>query len=401
MTERLYYTDAYQLHFEAVLLEQQSTPRGPAVRLDRTAFYPTSGGQPHDIGSLNGVPVVEVWADEDTGMIWHLLAAPLALPERATVVGQVDEERRRDHRQQHTGQHLLSAAFLRRLQAPTVSFHLGRDVSTIDLERTSLTWDEALAIEDEANQVIWENRPVTVHLVDPDDLERFHLRRPPQVTGKVRIIVIAGYDANPCGGTHVQQTGEIGQLKIVALERYKGGVRVSFVCGQRALRAHRQTLHLMQQVALALTVGQEEVPAAVTRLQEELKALRKDVSRLKEALLEAEAAALWEATPLVQGRKIIRAYWPERSFEEARWIAGHLRARPQTLVLLACGPAQAVKLVCARSDDWPELNAGALLRALLESLGGKGGGAPQVAQGGVSLSNAEALLSALDGLTVM
>ncbi len=399
MTERLYYTDAYQLTFEATVLAQQVTDRGPAVRLDRTAFYPTSGGQPHDTGSLNAIPVLEVWADEETGNIWHLVAAPLA--PGTSVLGQVDGARRQDHRQQHTGQHLLSAAFLRLLQAPTVSFHLGRDVSTIDLERPTLTWEEAFAVEDEANRVIWENRPVTVHLVDPDDLERFHLRRPPQVTGQVRIIEIAGYDANPCGGTHVRQTGEIGQLKIAGLERYKGGIRVSFVCGQRALRAHQQTLRLMQQVSAALTVGQEEVPAAVTRLQDEVKSLHKELGRLKEALLEVEADALWEAAPATaQGRKVIRAYWPERGFEEVRWIASRLRARPQTVALLACGPAQAIKLVCARSDDQADVHAGTLLRALVEPLGGKGGGSPQVAQGGVSLADAEPLRAALARLDV-
>jgi len=399
MTERLYYTDAYQLTFTATVLDQQVTDRGPAVRLDRTAFYPTSGGQPHDTGTLNAIPVLEVWVDEETEDIWHLLAAPLA--PGASVLAQVDGARRQDHRQQHTGQHLLSAAFLRLLQAPTVSFHLGRDVSTIDLERPTLSWEEALAVEDEANRVIWENRPVTVHLVDPDDLERFHLRRPPQVTGQVRIIEIADYDANPCGGTHVRQTGEIGQLKIVGLERYKGGLRVSFVCGQRALRAHQQTLRLLQQVSAALTVGQEEVPAAVTRLQDELKSLHKEMGRLKETLLAAEADALWAAAPVTaQGRKVIRGYWPERGFEEVRWIASRLRARPQTAVLLACGPAQAVKVVCARSDDWPELHAGTLLRALLDPLGGKGGGSPQVAQGGVSLADAEPLRAVLAGLDV-
>ncbi len=397
MAERLYYTDPYLLTFEAQVVKLNATPEGWAVALDRTAFYPTSGGQPHDVGYLNDVAVLEVFED-DEGEIWHRVAAPLA--EGTMVRGNIDGTRRADHRQQHTGQHLLSAAFLRLLDAPTVSFHLGREVSTIDLEIPRLSWEEAFIVEDEVNRIIWEDRTVTIHLLAPEELTRFKLRRPPQVTGTVRIIEVEGYDANPCGGTHVRRTGEIGLLKLVALERYKGGVRVSFVCGGRALRAYRQTLQLMQQVSTALTVGQEEVPAAVQRLQEEAKGLRRELTQLKETLLGYEADALWEATPARDGRKLIRAYWPERSFEEVRWIAGRLRQRPQTCVLLACGPAQEARLICSRSDDWPDLNAGALLRGLLTALGGKGGGSPQVAQGGVSMDDADRLRAAIEQFTL-
>lgn len=392
MTERLYYTDAYRLSFEGQVVALRSTERGPAVALNRSAFYPTSGGQPHDTGTLNGVAVLDVFEDE-TGEVWHLLAE--ALPVGTTVHGIIDAARRADHRQQHTGQHLLSAAFLRLLEAPTVSFHLGRELSTIDLDRASLSWEEAFGVEDEVNRVIWEDRAVAIHLVSPDDLTRFNLRRPPQVTGTVRIIEVEGYDANPCGGTHVRHTGEIGLLKLVALERYKGGVRVSFVCGERALRHYRQTLQLMQQVSSALTVGHEEVPAAVARLQEELKTTRRELGQLKEAMLAVEADALWEAAPNDDGRKVIRAYWPERSFDEVRFIAGRLRQRPMTCALLASGPAHEAKLIVSRSDDWTALNAGTVLRALLTSLGGKGGGSPQVAQGGVAVESTERLAEAI------
>ncbi len=397
MGDRLYYTDSYLLTFAAHIEALRETERGPAVCLDQSAFYPTSGGQPHDTGFLNDVPVLDVWEDEE-GAVWHLLAAPL--PVGSAVSGRIDAARRADHRQQHTGQHLLSAAFLRLYAAPTVSFHMGHELSTIDIERASLSWEEAFAVEDEVNRVIWENRAVTVHLVAPEDVGRFHLRRLPQVTGTVRIIEVADYDANPCGGTHVRQTGEIGLLKIVGLERYKGGMRVSFVCGGRALRAYRQTLQRIQQVSLALTVGQEEVPAAVARLQEEAKTLRRELGQARETLLTYEADALWEATPASEGRKLIRAYWPERSFDDARFIAGRLRQRPRTCILLACGPAHDAKFICSRSDDWDGLNAGALLRALLGELGGKGGGSPQVAQGGASVPDAARIAEALARFTV-
>ncbi len=394
MTLRLYYDDPTCREFSARVCEWRDTERGPAVRLDRTAFYPTSGGQPHDTGVLNDVAVLDVW-DEETGAIWHLLARRL---EGDHVVGQIDWGRRFDHMQQHTGQHLLSAVCVAELDAATVGFHLGATASTIDLDtgnRSALTWDDVAYVETRVNQIVFENRPVTIHNVRPDALGDIPLRKPPKVTGIVRVIWVADCDASACGGTHVQRTGEVGLLKVTDIERYKGGTRVTFLCGGRALTDYARALSVLRTVGGALSVSQDEVPAAVARLQEDLKTTRRALHQTQGELLQQEAVHLWTETPEVAGRRCIVACWADRDFAAARAIAGHLRERAHTVLLLAVVEAQGVRLVCARSDDLPHVDAAALLRALTDRLGGRGGGSSTLAQGGVPLQPVETVLAAL------
>lgn len=392
MTQRLYYDDATLRQFTAQVLEERTTEHGPAVRLDRTAFYATSGGQPHDTGTLSGVPVLDVWENEATGELWHLLARPL---EGMIVTGLVDWPRRFDHMQQHTGQHLLSAAFLRLWDAPTVGFHLGREASTIDLPLPQLSWEAAFKVEDEVNQLIWEDRPVTARFVTPEELATLALRKLPNVTGPVRIVTVADYDATACGGTHVARTGEIGLAKITGLERYKGGVRVTFLCGGRALRDYRRTLRILSELAASFTVAQAELPQALTRLQEEAQETRRALHKAQTALLENEADQLWAATPLNNGVRQVVAHWSGRTFAEVQTIAARLRERPQTVILLAVTEERGTRLVCARSEDLPAVDAAALLRRALAPLRGKGGGTPGLAQGGGPVAPPEAIQAAL------
>ncbi len=397
MTEKLYYRDAGQLTFTTRLREQRETARGPVVRLEATAFYPTSGGQPHDLGTLNGVAVLDVWND-DQGEIWHLLTAPLDIPQ---VTGHVDAERRRDHRQQHSGQHLLSAACRRLLGAATIGFHLGSESSTIDLDLPQLQWEEAFHLEDEVNRLIWENRAVSARFVSDAELEALALRKEPQVEGAVRIVSVEGYDATPCGGTHVARTGEIGLLKITGLERYKGGTRVTFRCGERALTDYRRGLRLLQTLSTELTVGQEELPAAVARLQEEARTTRHALHQAQDALLAAEATKIWNAAPPEKAEvRILRRHWPQRDFGEVQGLARRLRERPRTVVLFATGAEEGVRFVCARSDDLPEVDAEQLLRRLAAPLDGRGGGSPALAQGGAPPTSHENVADALKGITV-
>jgi len=208
MTRRLYYDDATLVTFDARIVAQRETERGLAVQLDQTAFYPTSGGQPHDTGTLAGIPVVDVWDEEDVGgpgAVWHLLEAGAAAV-GDTVTGVIDWARRFDHMQQHTGQHILSAACVELYQGNTVGFHLCSEASTIDLDLPQFSWEAAFKVEDAVNSVIWENRPVTIHTVTRDDLGNIPLRKPPKVTGYIRVIWVEGYDASACGGTHVRTT---------------------------------------------------------------------------------------------------------------------------------------------------------------------------------------------------
>ncbi|MGC9358618.1 MAG: alanyl-tRNA editing protein, partial [Anaerolineae bacterium] len=310
MTEKIYYDDAYRQTFTARVEERRLTQRGSAVRLNCTAFYPTSGGQPHDTGTLDGIPVVDVWVDSE-GEIWHLLAGEPGTgePETGEIRGVIDWDRRFDHMQQHTGQHLLSAAFMRRLEAPTVGFHLGSEHCTIDLDLARLSTEAAFCVEEEINAIIWDDRPVEARFITDGELRALALRRDPQVEDNVRIVSVEGYDATPCGGTHVARTGEIGQVKITGLERYKGGMRVSFLCGKRALHDYRRVLQLAQDLGTELTVAQDEVPEAVRRLQEEIKETRRALNRSRSQLLDIEAEQIWETTPTREDVKWIVAHW--------------------------------------------------------------------------------------------
>ncbi|HQE92112.1 MAG TPA: DHHA1 domain-containing protein [Anaerolineae bacterium] len=391
MTRRLYYDAPTMRTFEAHIVARRETDRGPAVQLDQTAFYPTSGGQPHDTGNINGIPVVDVW-DEEDGTIWHLLTA---MPLHDAVNGVIDWPRRFDHMQQHTGQHLLSAAFVAVVPAQTVGFHLGSDASTIDLDVPQLTWEIASQVEDEVNRIIWENRPVTIHTVTRDALDDIPLRKPPQVTGDIRVIWVEGYDASACGGTHVRATGEIGLVKITGIERYKGGSRVTFLCGERALRDYRRALHTLRETAHTLSLRQDEVPPAVVRLLDELQDARRALNKAQGQLLEFEAEHLWETAPAVDGVRRIVAHWSDHTFADARAIANLLRERPRTLLLLAVTEEKGVRLVVARSEDVPCYDAAALLRQVAAELGGRGGGSPAIAQGGTELHPPEVVLAAL------
>jgi alanyl-tRNA synthetase len=391
MTERLYYRDSLLREFTARVVGRRATDRGPSVELDRTAFYPTSGGQPHDTGSLGGVRVLDVWDDEG-GVVWHLVDR---LPEGDTVRGAIDWERRFDHMQQHSGQHLLSAAFVRLLDAPTISFHLGTEVSHIDLDTPELSWDDAFRVEADVHRVIGENRPVEIHFVDERNIHEVPLRRPPKVSGEIRVIWIRDYDAVACGGTHVPQTGAVGLLKIVRLERYKGGMRVGFLCGARALADYQRVLRGLQALSADLSVHPSEVGEAVARLKGELKETRRALQIAEDALMAVEAERLWRETPEIDGVRRVVAHLADRSTEQARAIATQAIAHPRTLALLAVSDAKGVRLLCARGADLPELDAAAILRRAVGALGGRGGGTAELAQGGAPAQPVEVIVTAL------
>jgi len=235
MTNRLYYDDSYLKEFTAVVLAASNEGGKPAVVLDRTAFYPTSGGQPHDTGTLGRARVLNV-EETPSGDIIHILDSPL---QPGPVSGLVDWERRFDHMQQHTGQHILSQAFIVAAQAQTVSFHLGQETSTIDIDLPDPSPQIVEKAESLATGIVFENRPVQVLKVDRAKLSELGVRKESQREGEIRVIDVEGFDRSPCGGTHVRRTGEIGLIALLGLERYKGGTRVEFVCGGRALKVFR------------------------------------------------------------------------------------------------------------------------------------------------------------------
>jgi len=393
MIERLYYTDSYCTHFSARVIERLTWEGHPAVVLDRTAFYPTSGGQPADRGTLGEATVLDVAVREKDGAIIHVLERALS---SAEIEGEVDWTRRFDHMQQHTGQHVLSAAFEQVLNADTVGFHLGAEVSTVDINVARLDQAAVTPAEELANRVVWEDRLVSVRFVGPDELAALPLRRSPAVEGPVRIVEIASFDVNPCGGTHVAHTGEIGLIKIVRLDYRGDETRVEFLCGGRALRDYRAKNAMANRLAGLLTVGHWELDKAVERLQAEAKQLRRDLRRVRKRSLEVEAAELAEAAVVRGPYRVVHRVWKQREPGELRALAQELAQHPGMVVLLV-GVGERTHLCFARAEGL-DLDVATLLREICVQLGGKGGGRPHLAQGSVPTTDVSRVEVALANL---
>jgi len=384
MTERLYYNDSYLREFQARVLE--TADEGRRVYLDRTAFYPTSGGQPYDLGTIGGVGVKEVVDEEQR--IAHLLEAPLAAPQ---VEGRVDWTRRFDHMQQHTGQHLLSAVLIELFDIPTVSFHMGAVTSTIDVEAASLDSKRIERAEERCAEIIGEARPVAISYEDSSaDLG---LRKAPARSGTLRIISIDRLDRSACGGTHVRNTAEIGPILLRKLEKIRGNVRIEFVCGLRAVRQARQDFRVLSEVSRLVSVPFEETPALVQVQIEKAKTLEKSCQRLAAELAQREGRELYAATAADEAG--VRRAQRRGSIDEAmRARAQAFTAQPKA-VFLAISENPPAVLLAASADSG--VHAGDRVKAAVTANGGRGGGNQALAQGSVPAPALEQVVSALAG----
>lgn len=391
-TLRLYYDDPALLAFDATVTACVPHADGYRVALDRTAFYPSSGGQPHDIGHLRAeghiLPVSDV-AAEDDDQVWHQV--PDAVHAGSHVIGEIDRDRRRDFRQQHSGQHILSAAFDHLAGARTESVHLGLEACTLDLHR-DVSADDCRRAEDYANEVIWDDRTVSIRYADASELaDEPRLRKATARAGPIRLIDIDGHDLSACGGTHVHRTGEVGLVVIRGTERFRGGTRVTFLCGRRALDSYRDVRDALDASARALSVSAADVPAAIARLREDLK---QEQRRARDAVDQITALQAMALEAGVDAAGVLVAHMPDADASAVRVAALQLVARPGRVVALIGGPAPHA-LVIARSADRGDVDAGALVRAVCATHGGKGGGRPDLAQaGGVDVS-VDALRSAI------
>lgn len=376
MTERLYYTDAYCRKFSAEVTSSTQTGAGFDVTLAATAFYPTSGGQPHDLGTLGGRRVLDV-VDRDAAEVVHVLDGPLEAGTQ--VAGAIDWPRRFDHMQQHTGQHVLSAAFERCCGARTESFHLGTVSATIDLHRP-VTPGEIAAAEDEANRVVWEDRQVQVRFVSADDAAALPLRKESGRTGVLRLIDVADFDLSACGGTHVAQTGGIGVIAVAGFERFKGGTRVEFVCGGRALGRFREFRDAFAAAGRVLSVAPAELAPAIERLQGENKSLAKAARGLQQQLAGHLAAELFTAGTATGGRVVVAQALDGWDAAGLKSMAAAVAQNPGAAVAVFSAASPAL-VVVARGRE-VMVDASAVLKALIERYGGKGGGKPDLAQGG-------------------
>jgi alanyl-tRNA synthetase len=374
-SERLFDADPYLLEFEAAILARLEHEGRPAVILDRTAFYPEGGGQPSDTGTLGEARVIAVV--EDGADVLHVLDRPLALDR---VSGRVDGGRRNDHRQQHHGQHLLSRAFLEIASARTIGFRLGTDVTTIDLDR-AVTPEEARRAERRANEIACEARPVRVVTLEPGEARAHGIEPPAGARGAIRVVEAEGFDVQACGGTHPRSTAEVGMIVVLATEGYKGGTRVTFVCGGRALSAVRGRLDCVTELGRILSSPPEGLADAARRLKEALAASEKRGRDLALRALEVEARRLAEQSRAAAGTHavVVRIYdgWPA---EDLRTLASRLVALAPCVALLGSRSGKA-HLVFAQSQGLPH-DIPALLRAAAEHVGGRGGGRGNLAQGG-------------------
>ena len=390
MTQRLYHQDSYLKNFRARVTGVDRWKGKPAVELDRSCFYPASGGQPSDRGLLEGLPVVGM-ADAG-GRLLHLLEQG-GLAEGQAVEGRLDWERRFDHMQQHTGQHILSQAFVQVLDWDTVSFHLGRELCTIDLTGDALTPELIYQVEDAANRIIVECRPVRVHLVDAGRQSEFPLRKPSGRKGTLRIVEISDFDFSACGGTHCRSAGEVGLIKIRRWERAKKRVRVEFYCGWRALRDYRWKNRAVYRLSrLYSRPDREVVEAAMEHLEREA-GLRKKLAEVQDRYLDSEAARLLDGAAEVQGIRVVRRVLTGMDMKAARELGRKLVQEGNKRLALLGLEGESPALVFARSEDLP-WHMGNWIRKATPLIAGRGGGSPRHAQ--ARGSRPEGLAEALD-----
>ena len=376
VTERLYYNDSHLIEFEARVVDVTDRVSGwTAVVLDRTAFYPTGGGQPSDTGTLNGARVVECIDDGENGVL-HVVQG--AAPARdATVRGRVDWPRRLDHMQQHTGQHILSQALVSLFNAPTRSFRVLETSCEIDVELSNPTTEIIERAVELANNVIWEDRAIAILNVTPDQAAELALRKEPARDGELRLIEIEGFDLTPCGGTHAYRTGEIGMIAVRSWVRAKGMTRIEFVAGVRALADYRKANKSAREVAALFSTGRDDAPQLAAQMVEEHKELNRRIRVLEEIAAEAEAEKLLSTA----SNGVVTQVFDGRDAESLKKLAHALTASPNTVALLASRDKGTARLVFARSADATG-HMSFLMREACAMLDGRGGGKPDLAQGG-------------------
>ena len=391
MTHRLYYTAPDLLEFDARVADVVQPSAGEkraAVILDQTAFYPTSGGQIFDMGWLasqaNGKYRVTEVAERDDGAILHFIDAD-TLPGKAEELhGVIDAQRRRDHMQQHTGQHVLSAAFLRLFDMPTVSFHMGDETCTIDLDTKGISAEQAKKAQQLANEVITEDRPVEIHFVTPDEARGLGVRKIPAVEReKLRLIDIRDFDLCACGGTHVHRTGQIGCILLRKREKVKQGVRVEFVCGRRALEIAGRDYEALTEAASIFSAHPWDVPQQVRKALDEAKAARKTYEKSLEEIAELLAGKMIAESVAEANVKVIAQVFPERDLLFVKLLAQKLTRTGQSVVALLAAASGTPALVFAQTAGG-RFDMGALMKEAVAATGGRGGGTKDMAQGGAT-----------------
>lgn len=375
-TVRLFDQDPYACEFDAAVINIEAVDGKTHVILDRTLFYPEAGGQPSDLGTLNGERVLHVSEDRESGIITHVTEGRFSAGER--VNGEINRERRFDHMQQHSGQHILSAAFLDVLDAKTVGFHLSAEVSTLDFSIAPPTVDEIARVEEAANRVIYENRPVSIKRVSAAEATNLPLRKPPPQVQELRIVHIEDVDMTACCGTHVRTAGEIGVIKVLGWEKFREGCRVTFVCGRRALRDYQRKNNLLTEATRLLTVGEGEFLDRISALLADQKNLKQTVKSLTGKMIAFESAELYKTAVDIGHIKLVSAVYREYSVKDLQRMAHSVCARDNVVCVLGLEHDRATVVIGKAANL--ELDISRLKDGAEGVIGGRGGGSDLLTQ---------------------
>jgi len=390
MTERLYYNDSYLLDFKSSVESVRKIDRGFEIVLKESAFYPDSGGQLHDTGTLDGEKVIDVYTGEDNGEVVHVLENWKA-DAGATVRGLIDKARRYENMRKHTGQHILSRAFIEVAGADTVSAHLGETESTIELSRAELNDDVIYDAERLANRIVLENHPIGIDYLTRAELKNLPIRKVPELEGKFRIIRVGEFDYTACGGTHCRHSAEVGIIKVVALEKLRGHLRVTFLCGLQALEDYAAKHNAVTALSNRFTCHFNDLESVVMKLTDQNSALRKEITSLQKKLMPFEVERLKENNDEIHGVRIVIQSYDDQDPKDLKDLAMQVTRAYDSVAILASQD----KLFISVSEGLPT-NAKKLAALIMEKFAGKGGGSPAFAQiGGIPMDRRDEYLRSL------
>jgi len=384
----LYMQDPLNLTFDAIVKSKKALSDGKfAVQLESSYFYPTSGGQAHDTGSIGGAKVLDVFKDESGEAVVHILDSDIPI---GPAPARIDTDRRMRHMQHHSGQHLLSQCFHRLLGLETLSAHIGGQTpSSIDLPDRAISSHELKKIEFYANQIIYENRLITSYIVPPEEIDSISLRRPPKVSGDVRVIEIEDFDFSACGGTHCPQTGMIGLLKILKLERQNQKTRVYFSSGKHAFEIFNDYHEIVTTLANQMSIHIEDIVETVQHQTETLRSTQKNMRKLQREQIVFEAKDMAARAITISGQRVVQGLFKSRPADELRALANQFKDMPQLVTLLATYNGKKISMLATCTVD-TRISARELLTKHLSRIGGSGGGDNQISQGGGSASEEQA-----------
>ena len=369
-TKRLYLEDSYRADFEALVVERETREKMSALILDQTCFYPESGGQPYDRGWINGEKVVKVF--EEGERIIHILDRDI---DAQGIKGKIDWQRRFDHMQQHSGQHILSQSFVELFEAQTLSFHLGESVSTLEIDMKKASDEEVEKVEGRANEIVFEDRKVKIHFLSEDEVDRLPLRKPPPEKKRIRVVEISDFDYTACGGTHVGRTGEVGLIKILKWERIRDNVRFEFLCGKRALQDYSAKNKILRELANRFTVHESEVLSSVEKLSSDLKSQKQSCRKLQQKIAQYEAREIIKKAD----KNIISQRFTDRTHEEVKNLALSIIHGGDFIVLLGLKGEERGHLILARSACF-DIDMRELIPLVSPLIKGKGGGNPSLVE---------------------